>query len=111
MDTDNIITMWLPDDLFRVILQLDDFNEVNMFFRDLMTEHELYEFASRWMIARMRAEKIPYSRIEKSITTSSKTIARISKLLKNGSGGYQLAIDKINEIGPNKVILERSQFY
>ncbi len=82
------------DNLFSAILELKSIDEARRFFRDLLTEQEIEEFASRWEVARMLATNTPYSKIEKVTGMSSTTIARISKWLNEGMGGYKLLIKK-----------------
>jgi TrpR-related protein YerC/YecD len=83
------------DDLLGAILALQDMNEAKSFFRDLLTENELNEFASRWKAAQMLSDKISYSKITQETGLSSTTVARISKWLNNGTGGYQLMLEKL----------------
>lgn len=83
------------DNLFSSILKLKTLDEARRFFRDLLTEQEIEEFASRWKVAQMLAENTPYSQIEKDTGMSSTTIARISKWLNEGMGGYGLLIKKL----------------
>ena len=82
------------DRLFKAILKLDNLDEARRFFRDLLTEREIEEFASRWEVAWLLAKNTPYSKIEKETGMSSTTIARISKWLNEGMGGYKLLIKK-----------------
>lgn len=82
------------DKLFKAVLKLENLDEARKFFRDLLTETEIKEFANRWEVARMLVRKVPYSEIEKKTGMSSTTIARISKWLKKGMGGYKLLIKK-----------------
>lgn len=82
------------DSLFRVILDLNNLVEVRKFFRDLLTEKELLEFAQRWKVAKMLSAGKVYVDIEKETGMSSTTIARIHHWLKNGMGGYKLMIKK-----------------
>lgn len=84
------------DDLFKAILALKNLKEAKKFFRDLLTEAEIIEFSNRWQAAQMLAKKIPYTEIEKKTGLSSATIARISKWLNQGMGGYQLMLKKQN---------------
>ncbi|OIO49496.1 MAG: hypothetical protein AUJ34_01105 [Parcubacteria group bacterium CG1_02_41_12] len=84
------------NDLFRAILSLKDISEARKFFRDLLTEAELIEFGKRWQAAQMLNNKIPYSEIVKKTGLSSTTVARISKWLKKGMGGYQLMLGRIS---------------
>lgn len=83
------------DKLFKAILNLENLDEARKFFRDLLTEQEIEEFASRWEVAQMLAQNTPYSQIEKDTGMSSTTIARISKWLNEGMGGYRLLIKKL----------------
>jgi len=83
------------EDLLKATLELRNLNEAKRFFRDLLTEAEIIEFAKRWQTARMLDEKIPYSKIEKKTGLSSTTIARVSKWLNKGKGGYRLMLDRL----------------
>ena len=83
------------DELFKAILNLKNLDEARRFFRDLLTEQEIEEFASRWEVAQMLAKNTPYSKIERDTGMSSTTIARISKWLNEGMGGYKLLIKKL----------------
>jgi TrpR-related protein YerC/YecD len=81
-------------DLFKSIISLKSIDEAKRFFRDLLTEQELVEFGSRWKAAQMLNQKISYSKIEKETGLSSTTVARISKWLNEGLGGYKLMLKK-----------------
>lgn len=81
--------------LFTAILSLENCEEAQRFFRDLLTEAELLEFANRWQAAQMLTKKVPYTEIIEKTGLSSATVARISKWLSNGMGGYQLIIDRM----------------
>jgi len=70
--------------------------EMKKFLRDLLTEAEINEFARRWQAAQMLDQKVPYSKIVQKTGLSSTTVARISKWLKNGAGGYRLLLAKLN---------------
>lgn len=82
--------------LYKTILSLNNENEAEKFFRDLLTEAEIKEFANRWKVARMLNEKVQYEVIAKETGMSSTTIARISKWLNKGMGGYKLMLKRIN---------------
>lgn len=83
------------EDLFRAILSLQDMSEAKRFLRDLLTEAEIADLSLRWKAARMLDQGIAYSQIEKETGLSSATVARISKWLKSGKGGYQLMLDRL----------------
>jgi TrpR-related protein YerC/YecD len=89
---------WINKDannLFEAILSLKGLTEAQKFFRDLLTEKELQEFAARWKVVQMLADRISYVEIEKQTGMSSTTIARISHWLENGAGGYKLMLKKL----------------
>jgi len=81
--------------LLDCFLLLENSTQVQAFLRDLLTESEIAEFANRWKVARLLDQKVSYTQIEKETGMSSTTIARISKWLKNGTGGYQNILNKI----------------
>ena len=83
------------ENLLKAILTLENISEAKKFFRDLLTEQEIIEFGKRWQAAQMLSQKIPYSQIESKTGLSSTTIARISKWLNGGMGGYKLMIKRL----------------
>lgn len=78
--------------LVATLLSLKTADQAKRFLRDLMTEAELIEFGNRWKAAQMLAEGRIYTDINKETGLSSRTIARISKWLQSGMGGYQSLI-------------------
>ena len=84
-------------ELYSAVLSLNNVKEISMFFRDVMTEQEILEFARRWKAARMLDIKIPYTEIIGATGLSSATIARISRWLQNGKGGYRLVLKKLKK--------------
>lgn len=81
------------NNLLETILKLNNLVDAQIFFRDLLTEKELEEFAARWQVARMLHNGNTYIEIEKETGLSSATIARISKWLHEGRGGYKKMLD------------------
>lgn len=91
---------WINQDadaLFEAILKLKNLNEVQRFFRDLLTEKEIIELGQRWKVARMLAKRIRYTKIAQETGMSSTTIARVHKWLKKGMGGYKLVLERLKE--------------
>lgn len=82
-------------ELMEAIIILKTRNEARRFFRDLLTEKELIEFGNRWKSARMLSKNVSYIEIEKETGLSSTTIARVSKWLKRGRGGYKLMLKRL----------------
>ncbi len=83
------------ESLLETILALQDLKEAKRFFRDLLTPSELEEFGNRWLAAKMLNAKVSYNRIVKETGLSTTTIARISKWLKRGKGGYRLMLKRM----------------
>jgi len=83
-------------ELYKVVLALKNEDECKMFLRDLLTEPEINEFTNRWKVAQMLNQKVQYEVIAKETGMSSTTIARISKWLNNGMGGYKLMLKRLN---------------
>lgn len=82
-------------EFFTALMSLENYDECRKFLRDLLTEAELKEFINRWKVARMLDKKVPYEKIEQATGMSSTTIARISKWLVSGMGGYRLMLKKV----------------
>ncbi len=94
-----MITTWnnpQTNELFRAILSLKSPLEARKFFRDLLTEDELVEFGKRWQAARMLDADVPYTDIVKKTGLSSRTVARISRWLEQGMGGYKLMLARFH---------------
>lgn len=92
----------LPENkrLVESILALKNEDEAESFLRDLMTESEIEEFAKRLKAAEMLSSNTPYSTIENETGLSSTTIARVSKWLNSGAGGYKKIIARIHHHDP-----------
>jgi len=80
--------------LVDTFVLLDNSVEAYSFMRDLLTESEIAECANRWKVARMLSDSVPYTTIEAETDMSSTTIARISKWLNKGMGGYAMMLQK-----------------
>ena len=82
------------EDLIKAVISLRNRGEAKKFLRDLLTEQEIIEFGNRWKAAQMLNDKVSYVKIVKKTGLSSTTIARISKWLNEGMGGYRLVLKK-----------------
>jgi len=82
------------DQLIKAVLALKNTKEAKCFLRDLLTAEELNEFGNRWQAAQMLSSNISYTTIRGKTGLSSTTIARISKWLNKGKGGYKLMINR-----------------
>ncbi len=79
------------DDLLEVLAGLTDPNDVFALLEDLFTVREIKDTSQRLDVARMLRDGSSYAVIEKATGASATTIARVSKALNYGSGGYQCA--------------------
>ncbi len=80
--------------LYKAILTIKSPDEAARFFRDLLTEPEIKEFANRWQMVQMIARGISYLDIAKKLGVSTTTVNRCAKWLNHGMGGYKLALDR-----------------
>jgi len=92
----NINRVWNNDatnDLVDILIGLRDKTEMKKFVRDVMTEKEIIEISYRLQAAKMLANGAKYTDIAEKTKLSSRTIARISDWMKQGCGGYAVAIN------------------
>ncbi len=83
------------EQLFNVILSLNSVEECYKFFEDICTVKELQDMGQRLDIALLLNEGKNYNIVSEEVGASSATISRVNKCLMYGSGGYNLAINKI----------------
>ncbi len=86
------------EDLIDAILLLENKREAKAFLRDLLTASEIVELGNRWRAAQMLSQKISYTAVEQETGLSSTTVARVSRWLQKGKGGYKAMIAKINAL-------------
>lgn len=91
------------NNLIEAILSLKNADEAKRFLRDLMTEGEIEEFGKRLKTAKMLSENVSYSKIEKETGLSSATIARVSKWLNSGEGGYKKVLNTLHHHNSTKL--------
>ena len=80
------------DDLLTVLAKLDEPDDVFALLEDLFTVREIRETSQRLLVARLLAAGKSYAAIEAETGASATTIARVSKCLSYGSGGYKRAL-------------------
>lgn len=83
------------ESLLSVFAALDDEDTIFALLEDLFTIREIRETSQRLAVARLLAAGNPYSVIEQATGASATTIARVSKCLSYGSGGYKAALDAL----------------
>lgn len=89
------------DRLFRTILNLETVDECYAYFEDLCTIKEIKDMAQRLDTAILLKQGMSYQKISDALDISTATIGKVSKCLNYGSGGYENAINKLNEEGKN----------
>jgi len=82
--------------LIQAILALETQDEARRFLRDLMTRNEIEEFSKRLQAAELLSQNFSYFEIETRTGFSSTTVARVSKWLNKGMGGYKMIINKMH---------------
>ena len=82
------------EDLFATIASLRTSEEVEHFLRDLCTLSELDAMAHRWEVAQLLDQGLPYLEVAKRAHASTTTVTRVAQWLRNGEGGYQLALKR-----------------
>jgi len=84
-------------ELYKAILSLKNLREAEHFFHDLLTKEEQTDFTNRWRVAKMLYEGASYVEIQKITKLSSTTVARTSKWINKGSGGFLLALKRTDK--------------
>ena len=84
------------ENLLSVFAKLNDNDTVFALLEDLFTIREIRETSQRLAVALLSSGK-PYSAIEEATGASATTIARVSKCLSCGSGGYAAALEALGD--------------
>lgn len=64
---------------------------------DLATYREIQEMSQRLEVARLLNEGQPYLSIQKATGASATTVARVSKCLNYGEGGYRTTLQRLHD--------------
>lgn len=81
-------------ELFDEILKLETLEECDKFFSDLCTINELDAMLQRIKAAKMLLADKTFQEVTNATKISSATLARISKCIKYGDGGYKEILEK-----------------
>lgn len=82
------------NELYEEILKLESAEECDKFFADLCTINELDAMLQRIKAAKMLLENKTFQEVTKETKISSATLARVSKCIKYGDGGYKNIIER-----------------
>ena len=86
------------EDLLQVFATLDDKDVIFSLLEDLFTIREIKETSQRLAVARLLDAGKSYAAIEEATGASATTIARVSKCLSYGSGGYNAALNALDDV-------------
>ncbi len=78
------------------VLALRGRDEVRRFLRDLCTLPELEALAHRWRTVELLEQGVSYLEIAERVPTSTATVTRVAQWLRNGTGGYRIALDRLH---------------
>lgn len=85
------------ENLLQVLSEIDDKDTLFALLEDLFTIREIRETSQRLAVARLLDEGKSYTVIEEATGASATTIARVSKCLSYGSGGYRTALEILSK--------------
>lgn len=88
--------------LFDSLTLLENRGEVEFFFRDLFTPTEIRMLGKRLAITKMLIEGYDYQTISSFLRVTHSTISEMSKKVKYGRGGLDLALERIFKIEKQK---------
>ena len=84
----------LLNGLYEALLKVETKKEMALFLEDLCTIKELESMSQRLQAAKMLLEEKTYNEIVEETDISSATLARVSKCVHYGKGGYKKIISK-----------------
>ena len=83
--------------LYTAILNLKTEDECAAFFEDICSIKELQDISQRLEVATMLHDGKNYQEVSRETGASTATICRVNKCLNYGSGGYRLALSRLNK--------------
>lgn len=84
------------ENLLTVLASLDDKDTLFRLLEDMFTIREIRESSQRLAVARLLNQGKSYAWIEDATGASATTIARVSKCLAHGPGGYRAALEVLD---------------
>jgi TrpR-related protein YerC/YecD len=82
------------EELYAELIKLETVEECESFLSDLCTMKELLSMGQRLKAAKMLLEGKTYNEVIEETDISSATLARVSKCIRYGDGGYANIIKK-----------------
>lgn len=84
----------LIKELYAELIKLETEEEAELFLEDLCTMKELESMSQRLRAAKMLLDGKTYNEIVDETEISSATLARVSKCIRYGKGGYKTILSK-----------------
>lgn len=84
------------DALFTLLAKIGDKKDMQELFLDLCTYKEVEQMATRLKCAKLLKSGYTYNKVIEEVDISSATLARVSRCVSHGSGGYNVVLDKYN---------------
>lgn len=84
----------LLNELYDAFLKLETKEECEKFLSDLCTKTELLSMSQRLKAAKMLLDGKTYGEVTEATAISSGTLAKVSKCVRYGDGGYESIIKK-----------------
>lgn len=83
--------------LLDAFLVMKTRQEIRQFLKDLCTPAELEAIYDRWRVVLLLREGLSYRDIAQETGVSVTTIGRVARFMDMGEGGYQLALDRLED--------------
>ena len=84
----------LKNELYEAFLKLETQEETEKFLADLCTIKEIESMCQRLKAAKMLLAEKTYNEIVEQTDISSATLARVSKCVRYGKGGYKTVLSR-----------------
>ena len=82
---------------YEAVMTLRTQEDCRHFFEDICTIKEIQDMAQRLDTAILLRQGLSYQKIAEQVNISSATISRVNRCIQYGSGGYGLAIQRLEE--------------
>lgn len=89
----------LPDDLLQVLASLGEAQQIGLLLSDLLTPQEVEALTERWWIAQRLSRGEPQRAVAEALQVSITTVSRGARSLKYGTGGFDLALRTLAQLG------------
>ena len=84
---------------YKAVQSLKNSDECRSFFNDIFTPAELQSIKDRWSVAELLNKGYTYREVNSYTGVSVTTIGRVARCLLDGSGGYDIALNRVQNNG------------